>query len=138
MEELEKIVIFGKTDSAKPGKFYHIENLEELIHKIGMPIDETIGTHLAVQTLLYNYSVIYYPVKQEGMSKTCYEEGMKKLKRNKHANEVSAIVMPGFGSKNVLDQALDFCTEKKCLLILNEDDYYDFLSQEDEDIIDIE
>lgn len=132
MKNIDKVVIFGKTGKAKPGKFYSMTDLEELIEKIGIPLDNTVGTHLAVQTLLYNYPVLYYPVIEEGSSKKCYNSGMKALFKSKQADEVIAIVMPGFGSKPVLDLALDFCSEKKCVLILNEADYYDFLSEDDE------
>jgi hypothetical protein len=133
MEQIDKIVIFGKASNAKPGKFYKIKDLEQLLDKIGMPIDETVGVHLAVQTLLYKYPVLFYPVIEEGTSKKCYDDGMKKLVKSKMANEIIAIVMPGFGSRPVLDQALDLCAEKKCVLILNEEDFYDFLSYEEED-----
>ena len=130
MKRADQIVIFGKASSAKPGKFYKVKDLEQLLAKIGMPVDHTIGVHLAVQTLLYKYPVMFYPVLEEGSSKKCYEEGMKKLLKSKLSDEVIAVVMPGFGSKPVVDKALDFCAEKKCVLILNEEDFYDFLTYE--------
>mgnify|MGYP000376107053 CR=1 FL=1 len=119
------IAWFGEAEKG----VYHtptiINTLDQLNYFFGEPPKDSKGLILAVQTLLYNYSLIFLRVQEEGYSITDYYEGFKAIASRE---DIGAIGIPGMGDKAVIEVILPQFTFNKQIVIVTEQDLYDYLT----------
>lgn len=123
-----RISIFGVAEKGEYYRHLHLQSLEELFTSLGQPSEEGIGLELAIQALLYERSVLYYRVKDEGYENEAYEVGLKQLASEKTLSPVSALAIPGVGDPHILAQADQICKKEKSFLIMNQKDFYDYMT----------
>lgn len=124
----KRIALFGEAERGNRGVAYYCDSLPQLLEYFGNPPHESKGLHCAVQALLYNFSIIYFPVKEEGFSHGDYSNGFISLEKDGHMVQVGALYLPGVGDKEIIGSVITLCERHSNLLITNEADFYDYLS----------
>jgi len=97
-----------------------------LAETLGNPPEDTRGIPIAVQTLLFQYEILFIRVHEEGFSTPDYHLGLRLLREYKP--KISAICIPGVGDQALIRETCHLCKERKSLLITSERDAYDFLT----------
>lgn len=120
-----KIAIFSEAEKGKFHFPYFIKNLEDLLEIVGNPKD-SLGIHIAVQTLLYKDEVIFFRVLEEGFSCKDYFLGLKNLKEK--IKKIDGLALPGVGDSNIIKEAKKICDICGSFLIMSEKDLYDYLT----------
>lgn len=124
------IALFGEAERGALEKAYYCKNLRELFEYLGEPPDETHGLFFAIQTLLFGRQVIYFRVREEGISVPDYQFGLHLLRdMNPALIRMQALFLPGCGSSELLDEGLLLCKEQRSLLIVREVDFYDYMTE---------
>ncbi len=122
------VFLFGEAERGEFCTPHVFRSLFQLAESLGNPPEESLGIEYAVQTLLHNHTLIYYRVKEEGFSIPDYLKGLKLLMHTEADLGLAAICMPGVGDATILDVSTEVCTVHKSCLIVNERDFYDFLT----------
>lgn len=118
------IALFGEAEKGSYNRAYFLQSLNELSHCLGHPPKESFGMYFAVQTLLYNYNVIYFRVQEEGYNQKDYLSGIHTLKKEHLLDSVIALCAPGVGDR----QLIEALTQHKHIVITTEPDLYDYLT----------
>ncbi len=122
------VFLFGEAEKGELGTPLICRSLPQLLQTLGNPPEETLGIHYAIQALLYNQEIIFCRVKEEGFSVRDYTKGLT-LIRNEHLDRnVKAIFLPGVGNQAIIEATLDVCDLYKSLLVVTEQDLYDYLT----------
>lgn len=122
------LAMFGEAEKGSFHTAYFCQNLADLEHTFGNPPEDSQGLHLAVRAILFERDLIFFRVQEEGFSTEDYLKGFKLLENQTLFNQIDALAMPGVGSKNIMQRAELFCDTHKTLLLINEKDLYDFLT----------
>ena len=124
------VALFGEAEKGLLDTIYFCRTLRELFEYLGEPPDETHGIYFAVQTLLFGKQILYYRVREEGVSLEDYFSGLRLLKDIHSPNLcMQALFLPGVGSCELIEKSLDFCRERHSLLIVREADFYDYMTE---------
>ena len=126
--EIHTIALFGETEKGEFHTPYYCRSLNDLIDNLGNPPQNTQGLYCAIQALLYNHTLLFFRVQEEGFSDEDYLNGLEILYQQTSVNNISAICLPGVGSAKILSATLDLCKEKKFIVIVNHFDFYDYLT----------
>ncbi len=123
------MALFGE---AEKGEFYHahlLESLPQLIDYLGQPPAMSQGLHIAVQALMYHRALLFFRVREEGFSIQDYYYGLKILKEREGPLHLDALCMPGVGDEGIIKASSLVCLIHHSVLITNEQDLYDYLTQ---------
>ena len=125
------IALFGEAQKGELLKGYYCEKLDELFDYFGEPPPQTQGLFFAVRTLLYHHALIYFRVNQEGFSDEDYLECLNLLNNSLEKDfRLEALFLPGVGSKKLIERGGLLCRCHKSLFIMNEQDFYDFVTDQ--------
>lgn len=123
------IALFGGAEKGAFETAYYCTGLEELFEQLGQPPEESFGLFFAVQSLLYGQPLIYFRVRQEGVTTNDYLFGLHMLQDPYFPiKEIDALFLPGVGSEEILDEGCKLCRARQSRLIVKECDFYDFLT----------
>lgn len=123
------IVLFGEAEKGDFQKAYYCSTLWELSHNLGEPpSQECLGLNCAIQSILFQRKVIYFRVHEEGFSTQDYLRGLNFLEEKKDNVQVTAIALPGVGSREIIDVSHAVCTVHRSFLIITARDLYDYLT----------
>ncbi len=123
------VALFGEAQKGEFQTAYHCRDLEDLAMHLGEPpTAESKGLNFAIQTVLYNHSVVFFRVKEEGFSKDDYLFGLEFLKKREKFPEITALSLPGVGDPEIIAVTEPICSLYDSFLILTETDLYDFLT----------
>ncbi|NGX57049.1 MAG: hypothetical protein K1060chlam5_01305 [Candidatus Anoxychlamydiales bacterium] len=121
------IAMFGESEKGKYHVPYVFHSLEQLSNTLGEPPKDSFGLFYAIQALMYEREVIYFRVEDEGYSVEDYMIGLKFLKKKKSIKRLDALCMPKVGSKEIIDATNPICLKFQSLIIINENDLFDYL-----------
>ncbi len=124
----QRVAIFGESEKGRFHFLYYFLNLPSLMDTLGNPPDESQGLHLAIQTLLFDHDLIYIRVKEEGFSKKEYQVGLELLNNSGKLDDLTAVCLPGVGSKELVSLSTRLCVEKRALLLTTQKDLFDYLT----------
>lgn len=99
-------------------------DLEELSLVLGEPIEGRSGVKDGIQALLYQYQLMFFRVQQEGLSVEDYYQGFAWIQKSRMP--ITAMKLPGVGSRGLLASANTICLQKGSILVIDEIDFYDF------------
>jgi hypothetical protein len=122
------IFLFGAAEKGATCQPLSLHSLDELLFQLGHPPEQSEGIHYAIQTLLFQYKLIYFRVGEEGFSYGDYMLGLRWLKKTAVEPHLSAICLPGVGDEEIIQGATSVCLQRQCMLILSEKDLYDYLT----------
>jgi hypothetical protein len=123
------LALFGEAEKGNYRTAYFCRNLPQLVDFFGNPPPHSRGLHYAVQALLYHRDLIFFRVKEEGFSYQDYLTGLNLLQRQ-NISQISAICLPGVGNSEILDAIAPICALYHSILITNEADFYDYITEE--------
>ena len=122
------IALFGEAEMGEYRTAYFFQTLPQLLENLGNPPLESQGLHYAIQTLLFNYNLIYFRVEEEGFSIQDYLLGVQFLEQTQLVNEISAVCLPGVGDGEIIGRVEPVCSLYDSILITSEKDLYDYLT----------
>ncbi len=118
------IALFGEAEKGQLDTVYFCPSLTILFERLGEPPLDTRGLYFAVQTLLYRLPVLFFRVREEGVSVEDYFFGLRLLRNL----DFRALFMPGATESMLIEEGTNLCLERKSLLIVSESDFYDYTS----------
>lgn len=122
------IALFGEAEKGSFQEALVCNKVTELLEFYGNPPPESFGLHYAIQAIMYDYQLVFFRVEQEGFSKKDYFNGIKILSESPLIKTICAICTPGVGDHTIIDALMPLCFEYHQILITNEADLYDYLS----------
>lgn len=125
---LRRIALFGESEKGHAGIGYYCDSLPQLMECLGNPPYESKGLHFAIQALLYDFNLIYFPVHVEGFSNEDYFQGIDLIHQKGIIHEIGAVCLPGVGNREILNTAARVCEIHASILIASEADLYDYLT----------
>lgn len=120
------IALFGEAEKGNYEAAYLCHDLIDLSNYLGQK--ESMGIYLAIRSLMYNYSIIYFRVKEEGYSTENYFFGLHFLRTQSSFQNIVALGLPGVGDQDILEASCSICHKYRSLLICSETDFYDLLT----------
>lgn len=121
------IALFGEAEKGAFQKGTLLSNLTQLEDCFGNPPPGTQGMFFAIQSLLFNYHLLFFRVREEGFSHADYFIGFKLLFESDLLTDVLAIGVPGVGDQEVLEAASPIIQLHHPILITTQADLYDLL-----------
>lgn len=125
---MHRIFLFGEAERGRFCSPHLINHLEQLLDTLGFPPNDSQGIAYAIQALLFKRELIFFRIEQEGFSRENYFCGMQLLQREGISMQLTAICLPGVGDQEIIDSIASFCLESKSLLILSQQDLFDYLT----------
>ncbi len=121
------IFLFGEAEKGAFQSLIPIDSLPRLSEVLGNPpSSDSLGIPLAIQSLLMNNKVFYKRVEEEGYHFSEYYRGLDLIHLCK--DPVDGLYMPGVSSTEIIEKAHLICEEKQALLLIHQQDFYDFLT----------
>lgn len=120
------IFLFGESEKGEFGMPIFCKSLFQLSETLGNPPDESLGIFYAIQALLFERTLFFCRVQEEGFSIEDYLKGLYELSRSK-ATIPHAIMIPGVGNSEIIEAASSLCTNCTILVITSKD-LYDYLT----------
>ncbi len=130
LEKRNTIAHFGEAAKGDFRTAYICNNVVQLSETFGEPPAHSQGIVLAVQSLLFQQEVIFFRVHEEGFSLQDYLLGLKFLENKELFPSLSAICLPGVGSRDILDATTPLCQERRSILLFTSADLYDLLTNQ--------
>jgi len=127
MDKISMVALFGEAEKGEfiiPQLFHSVSHLHE---KVGNPPPDSHGIHYAIQALLYDHSLLFFRVQEEGFSIHDYLEGLGIIKEQPPGFNLGAICTPGLGNEELIEEIASLCHTRKSILIFTETDLYDYL-----------
>jgi hypothetical protein len=122
------IALFGEAEKGDYSKAYYCQTLPQMLDCLGNPPPESKGLYFAVQSILLDYSVLFFRVREEGFSQQDYFLGLAFLKKQKLFTRIMGICAPGVGNGEIINEILPICHNYRSILITSEADLYDYLT----------
>jgi hypothetical protein len=126
--ETYTVALFGEAEKGDYQTPYFCRTTGQLLDYLGNPPPDTQGLYYAVQALLFRRSLIFFRVQQEGFSFQDYLLGLNFLNTHSAIPELAAVCLPGMGNAEVLEASESVCAQHHSILITNESDFYDYLT----------
>ncbi|SCC90850.1 hypothetical protein SCG7086_DH_00030 [Chlamydiales bacterium SCGC AG-110-P3] len=131
--EQHTIALFGEAEKGEFQTAYFCRSLGDLSEYLGHPPEDSRGLHFAVQALMYQHSLIFFRVLEEGYSTQDYLLGLRLLQNQTIIPQLSAICMPGVGDADIIDVSSTLCAQHQGILVTTEADLYDYLTHRPDD-----
>jgi hypothetical protein len=128
MARTHTVALFGEAEKGRFQTPHFIQELSHLVDALGNPPSESQGIFFAVQTLLYQRTLIFFRVEEEGFSFSDYFHGLHYLQHQADIEALHALCLPGVGEPKVLEASQIVCEAHKCFLITTQKDLYDYLT----------
>lgn len=122
------VAILGEAEKGKFQTPHFLQDLPALIDCLGNPPEESAGLYFAIQALLFQRSLIYLRVEEEGFSEADYYSGFQILENSPQIQTLNALCLPGVGDPKILEATQALCRHYKSLLITTPQDLQDYLT----------
>ena len=124
------IALFGQAAKGAYDTLYFCRTAADLFTNLGDPPEDTSGLYFAVKTLSYGMPVMYYRVREEGVSVHDYWVGFGLLKQaHTVVITLKALFLPGVASQELIDEGAKLCQDRHSFLIMSEPDFYDYITR---------
>lgn len=127
--ETSTIALFGEAEKGEYQQGFFCKELTDLLELFGNPPPDSKGLYYATQALLFHYPLVYFRVEEEGFSTQDYLKGLNILNQSPLISSISAICTPGVGDRTIINAILPICYANHQILITNESDLFDYLSE---------
>lgn len=123
------IALFGEAERGAYQHPYVCENLGQLLDLLGQPPADSRGIQMAIQALMFNRTLIFFRVREEGFSLEDYQRGLYILQHENLIPHFSALAIPGVGNPEIVQKSHELCVINKGILLFQENDLYDYLTE---------
>lgn len=120
--------LFGEAEKGEYKTAYLCKNLTQLEDAFGHPPAESQGLFYAIQALMFNYDLIFFRVKEEGVSIQDYLYGLELMMHHSLPSKISAVCVPGVGAREIIEPFTNLCFHDRSILIITPADLYDYLT----------
>lgn len=124
----QTIAMFGEAEKGNFRTAYYLDNLPQLLDRLGNPPENSKGLFYAVQALLFDRNLIFIRVEEEGFSYQDYLGGLRLLQKEARIADIAAYCLPGVGDTEILEAVTPICRQHHSILIMTESDLYDYLT----------
>ncbi|ANH78580.1 hypothetical protein [Candidatus Chlamydia sanziniae] len=121
------VALFGEAEKGNYDTAYFCRSLVDLYDYLG-DVNNSAGLTLAVKTLMYDYNVMYFRVREEGYCVDSYFFGLHFLNTQTTLKNIIAIALPGVGDQHIIEASRSLCKKYKSLLLFLDCDLYDLLT----------
>lgn len=123
------VALFGEAEKGEFQTPYYCQTLPQLVDTLGNPPPHSQGLFFATQTILYNYDLIFFRVREEGFSHQDYFLGLRVLETQPTVKpRIAAVCLPGVGDTEILHAMTPFCLVHHSIIITTPPDLYDYLT----------
>jgi len=122
----QTIALFGEAEKGAYCLPHACRSLDELEAQLGNPPKESQGLLFAIQALLFQHSLLFFRVEEEGFSREDYLAGLEKLRDADLP--LAALALPGVGDAHIIDASMPVCLKNQGVLLIGEADFYDYLT----------
>ncbi|MBP9841144.1 MAG: hypothetical protein KBC64_01815 [Simkaniaceae bacterium] len=122
------IALFGEAEKGDFSSLHQISSVPQLSDHLGNPPEDSLAILLAVQALMFDHSLVFIRVREEGFSLADYMRGLKLLETQGTALSIQALCLPGVGNPEIIHASRSLCKLHQSLLIISEQDLYDYLT----------
>lgn len=122
------VALFGEAEKGEYRKPCLCHTAGQLLELFGNPPLHSRGIYYAIQALLYERSLLFFRVKEEGFSCDDYLQGLLMLRKQTFVAGIDAVCLPGVGDNGIIGAMTPICELYHSLLITNESDFYDYLT----------
>jgi hypothetical protein len=122
------VALFGESEKGQFQVPHYVNELPQLVDRLGNPPPESEGLFFAIQALLFQRELIYFRVEAEGYSDPDYFLGLKHLGDRKKTKKLHAVCLPGVGDSKIIHATNAICEMHGSLLITSQKDLYDYLT----------
>lgn len=123
------VALFGEAERGEYHRPFLCQTVGQLLDLFGNPPLNSHGLYYAIQALLYNRALLFFRVREEGFSYDDYLFGLHLLKRQTFVEGIDALCLPGVGNLEIIGAMTPIIELYHSLLIVNESDFYDYLTQ---------
>ena len=124
------IALFGEAEKGELTTIYLCKSIDELYKFFGQPPQDSKGLFFAVQTLLFGKELLYFRVREEGLSVDDYLAGLHLLEDYPRTlPDLEALFLPSVGSKLLIEEGLKVCKQHHSLLLMNSIDFYAYMTE---------
>ncbi len=123
------IALFGESEKGDFSSLHQIASVPQLSDHLGNPPEDSQAILLAIQALLFERSLLFIRVREEGFSLPDYMRGLKMLETQGGALSIQALCLPGVGDPEIIHASRSICKLHQSLLIISEQDLYDYLTE---------
>ncbi len=124
-----RIAIFGAAEKGRFSYPYICCHLTHLFQTFGIAPKDTAGLSHAIQHILRGGETLFFRVEEEGFSVKDYLTGLRYLEKQKMAQPIDALYLPGVGIEEILKKASALCKERGWLLVVEEKDLFDYFTR---------
>lgn len=124
----QTVALFGEAEKGAFKTPHTLYKLPQVVEALGNPPEDTEGLFFAVQAVLYNRTVLFFRVAEEGFSQIDYFSGLKMLQDKEKFRLISALCLPGVADPEILSISQRVCAMQNSFLITSQKDLYDFLT----------
>ncbi len=123
------VALFGEAEKGEYKNGYLCQSMADLSEQLGEPPSEDAkGLPFAIQALLYQHTVLFFRVHEEGFSDQDYLEGFDLLSQKEKIPNLTALCLPGVGNSEIIEATTPVCATHRSLLVITEKDLYDYLT----------
>ncbi|BAA98987.1 hypothetical protein [Chlamydia pneumoniae] len=120
------VALFGEAEKGSYDTAYFCRSLVDLHNYLGDV--SSPGITLAIKTLLSDYNVVYFRVREEGYCVDSYFFGLHFLNTQATLKNIIAIGLPGVGNQHIIEASRSLCQKHNSLLLFFDHDLYDLLT----------
>jgi hypothetical protein len=122
------VALFGEAEKGDYRKPCLCRTVNQLLELFGNPPLHSRGIYYAIQALLFQRSLLFLRVREEGFSYEDYLQGLYLLQKQPYPSGIDALYLPGVGDREIIVAITPICEIYHSLLITNEADFYDYLT----------
>lgn len=124
------VALFGEAEKGNFQTPHFCRTLLQLVETLGEPPEATDGLFCAVQAILYEHTIIYFRVQEEGFSTQDYFWGLHYLSRQDPPQlpALHALCLPGVGNAAILQAIAPVQARYHSILLMTQRDLYDYLT----------
>lgn len=123
------VALFGEAEKGDYRKPCLCQTVDQLLELFGNPPLHSRGIFYAIQILLYQHALLFFRVREEGFSQDDYLQGLYLLQKQPYLAGIDALCLPGVGDREIMAALDPICDLYHSLLITNESDFYDYLTE---------
>lgn len=123
------VALFGEAERGEYTVPCLCQTVAQLLELFGNPPLHSLGIYYAIQALLYERSLLFFRVREEGFSYDDYLYGLHVLQNQRIVPGIEAVCLPGVGDVEIIEALRPVCKLYHSLLIISESDLYDYLTE---------
>ena len=125
---IQTVALIGEAEKGDYRIPYVCHTVPQLLDRLGQPPLHSRAIYCAIQALMYQCTLLFFRVHEEGFNQDDYFSCVDHLKKRMIAPKITAICLPGVGDVEIIEAITPICLLYRSILIFSESDLYDYLT----------